>query len=135
MARALINVPRKARRGEVIEIKTLLSHPMETGIAVTMWAARFRATSSAGLCASTMERKYSRPNCSPQSLPTPSYRFSRSPLKAARWSSGGPTITATLKRRQRASRSNDCGLEHLRLRAWAVLLTFSTVSNRLACLR
>jgi sulfur-oxidizing protein SoxZ len=31
MARALINVPRKARQGEVIEIKTLLSHPMETG--------------------------------------------------------------------------------------------------------
>jgi sulfur-oxidizing protein SoxZ len=31
MARALINVPRKARRGEVIEIKALLSHPMETG--------------------------------------------------------------------------------------------------------
>jgi sulfur-oxidizing protein SoxZ len=31
MARALINVPRKARPGEVIEIKTLLSHPMETG--------------------------------------------------------------------------------------------------------
>ena len=31
MARALINVPRKARRGEVIEIKTLVSHPMETG--------------------------------------------------------------------------------------------------------
>jgi len=31
MARALINVPRKARRGEIIEIKALLSHPMETG--------------------------------------------------------------------------------------------------------
>ena len=31
MARALINVPRKARRGEIIEIKTLVSHPMETG--------------------------------------------------------------------------------------------------------
>ena len=30
-ARALINVPRKARRGEVIEIKTLVSHIMETG--------------------------------------------------------------------------------------------------------
>ena len=30
-ARALINVPRKARRGEVIEIKTLISHVMETG--------------------------------------------------------------------------------------------------------
>ena len=31
MARALINVPRKARRGEIVEIKTLFSHPMETG--------------------------------------------------------------------------------------------------------
>ena len=31
MARALINVPQKAKRGEIIEIKTLMSHPMETG--------------------------------------------------------------------------------------------------------
>ena len=31
MARALINVPQKAQRGEVIEIKTLVSHAMETG--------------------------------------------------------------------------------------------------------
>lgn len=31
MARALINVPPKARRGEVIEIKALVSHAMETG--------------------------------------------------------------------------------------------------------
>jgi sulfur-oxidizing protein SoxZ len=31
MARALINVPAKAKRGDVIEIKTLISHPMETG--------------------------------------------------------------------------------------------------------
>src|SRR6476661_8817933 len=31
MARALINVPAKARPGEVIEIKTLISHQMETG--------------------------------------------------------------------------------------------------------
>ena len=30
-ARALINVPKTARRGEVIEIKTLISHVMETG--------------------------------------------------------------------------------------------------------
>ena len=28
---ALINVPRKARRGDIIEIKTLMSHVMETG--------------------------------------------------------------------------------------------------------
>ena len=31
MARALINVPSKAKRGEIIAIKTLISHPMETG--------------------------------------------------------------------------------------------------------
>jgi sulfur-oxidizing protein SoxZ len=31
MAPARINVPRKAQRGEVIEIKTLVSHSMETG--------------------------------------------------------------------------------------------------------
>ena len=31
MARTLINVPPKAKRGEIITIKTLISHIMETG--------------------------------------------------------------------------------------------------------
>jgi sulfur-oxidizing protein SoxZ len=31
MARALISVPKTAKRGAVIEIKTLISHVMETG--------------------------------------------------------------------------------------------------------
>ena len=31
MTQALINVPKTAKRGEVIEIKALISHPMETG--------------------------------------------------------------------------------------------------------
>jgi sulfur-oxidizing protein SoxZ len=31
MARALINIPSKATRGDVITIRTLISHPMETG--------------------------------------------------------------------------------------------------------
>jgi sulfur-oxidizing protein SoxZ len=31
MAKALIRVPQEAKKGEVIEIKTLISHPMETG--------------------------------------------------------------------------------------------------------
>jgi sulfur-oxidizing protein SoxZ len=31
MPSALINVPKKAKRGEIIEIKTLMSHVMETG--------------------------------------------------------------------------------------------------------
>lgn len=31
MARPLVNVPKTAKRGEVVEIRTLVSHPMETG--------------------------------------------------------------------------------------------------------
>jgi sulfur-oxidizing protein SoxZ len=31
MARALINVTKAAKRGEVVEIKALISHPMESG--------------------------------------------------------------------------------------------------------
>ncbi|MBI3372089.1 MAG: thiosulfate oxidation carrier complex protein SoxZ [Betaproteobacteria bacterium] len=37
MAGALINVPASARRGEIIEIKTLVSHPMETGYRRTQY--------------------------------------------------------------------------------------------------
>jgi sulfur-oxidizing protein SoxZ len=31
MARTLIHVPTTARKGEVVEIRTLIAHPMETG--------------------------------------------------------------------------------------------------------
>jgi sulfur-oxidizing protein SoxZ len=31
MARTLVNLPPKAKRGQIIEIKTLISHVMETG--------------------------------------------------------------------------------------------------------
>ena len=31
MARALVTMPANAKRGEVIEIRTLIAHPMETG--------------------------------------------------------------------------------------------------------
>ncbi|HEX2552537.1 MAG TPA: thiosulfate oxidation carrier complex protein SoxZ [Microvirga sp.] len=31
MARTLINVPKTAKAGEVVEIKVLIAHPMETG--------------------------------------------------------------------------------------------------------
>jgi sulfur-oxidizing protein SoxZ len=34
MTQALVSVPAKARRGDVIEIKTLIAHPMETGYRV-----------------------------------------------------------------------------------------------------
>jgi sulfur-oxidizing protein SoxZ len=39
MARALINAPARARRGAVIEIKTLISHVMETGFRYTQTGA------------------------------------------------------------------------------------------------
>jgi sulfur-oxidizing protein SoxZ len=31
MARALVTMPARAKRGEIIEIRTLIAHPMETG--------------------------------------------------------------------------------------------------------
>jgi sulfur-oxidizing protein SoxZ len=34
MTRALINAPKTARRGEIIEIKAMIAHPMETGYRV-----------------------------------------------------------------------------------------------------
>jgi sulfur-oxidizing protein SoxZ len=40
VASALINVPARARRGEVVEIKTLVSHPMESGHRRTQDGAR-----------------------------------------------------------------------------------------------
>ena len=39
MAGALINVPQRVKRGEVVEIKTLVSHPMETGYRRTQLGA------------------------------------------------------------------------------------------------
>lgn len=32
MARTLITVPASVRRGDVVEIRTLIAHPMETGV-------------------------------------------------------------------------------------------------------
>ncbi len=34
MARALINVPAKAKRGDIVPIKALIQHPMESGYRV-----------------------------------------------------------------------------------------------------
>ena len=39
MASALVNVPARAKRGEVIEIKALISHAMETGYRRTQLGA------------------------------------------------------------------------------------------------
>ncbi len=39
MARALIHVPQTAKRGEVVEIQTLISHVMETGYRIGVTGA------------------------------------------------------------------------------------------------
>ena len=39
MASALINVPPRVKRGEIVEIKTLISHTMETGFRRTQLGA------------------------------------------------------------------------------------------------
>lgn len=39
MSRALIKVPASAKRGEIIEIRALVSHPMETGYRHTQLGA------------------------------------------------------------------------------------------------
>jgi sulfur-oxidizing protein SoxZ len=39
VASALVNVPARARRGEIIDIKALVSHPMETGYRRTQLGA------------------------------------------------------------------------------------------------
>jgi sulfur-oxidizing protein SoxZ len=39
VASALINVPERAKRGDIIEIRTLVSHPMETGFRRTQLGA------------------------------------------------------------------------------------------------
>ena len=41
MARILINLPARAERGEIIEIKTMIAHPMETGYRLGPTGAAF----------------------------------------------------------------------------------------------
>jgi sulfur-oxidizing protein SoxZ len=40
VARAIVTVPAEAKRGEVIEVRTLIGHPMETGFRVDGGGAR-----------------------------------------------------------------------------------------------
>ena len=40
MARAIVDVPAEAKRGDVIEVRTLIGHPMETGFRVGVDGAR-----------------------------------------------------------------------------------------------
>ena len=75
MARALINVPAEAKRGEIIEIKTLISHPMETGYRRTRRRA-IRATSSVASSAPMTARRSFAPSSIPAIAANPFIAFS-----------------------------------------------------------
>ena len=110
MARALINVPTTAKRGEIIEIKALISHPMETGFrpgrdGSTDPARHHQDVSSAPITA----RRYSAPTSSRRSPPIRSSPSPRSRPRAARSPSAGPATAARRRPRRRRSRSNELG--------------------------
>src|ERR1700674_3896449 len=76
MARVLINVPARAKRGEVIEVKTLISHPMESGYRVgTNGALIPRDIITLFTCTYNGEEIF-RAALSPASAPNPSIAFS-----------------------------------------------------------
>ena len=107
MARTLINVPPKAKRGDVVEIKTLISHEMETGYRpdnvgrlvprdiITLFVATYNG------------EEIFRADFHRRSPPTRSSRSSRSRPKPGRSSSNGRATTALRRAKARASRWNE----------------------------
>ena len=74
-ARALINLPKTAKRGSVIEIKTLISHVMETGYRHSTEGRRSRATSSRRSPPSMRVRRSSRRTLYPAIAANPFVTF------------------------------------------------------------
>ena len=107
MARVLINLPPRAKRGEIIEIKTLIAHPMETGYRLDSQVPRSRAISSTALCAFITVTRYFGPSCSRRSPRTRSLRFSPLRPRAASSPSPGPATTARRRPRSGKSPSNE----------------------------
>jgi len=82
MVRALIHVPSTAKSGEVIEIKTLISHVMETGYRIGVTGAPIpRDIIDQFVCTYNGEEIF-RAQLSPPSPPIVSSRFSPSPQLA-----------------------------------------------------
>jgi hypothetical protein len=103
MARAIVTVTQTAKRGDVIEIRTLIGHPMETGFRVTGEGARIPRDLIRKLTC-----RYNGASCSVRSSFPPSRRIrssrsTRSRPRAAPWRSRGKATTASP--RPRRSRS------------------------------
>ena len=63
MARVIVNVPAPAKRGEVIEIRTLVGHVMETGFRRTQTGELIPRDIIPASSAPTTARRCSAPNC------------------------------------------------------------------------
>ncbi len=115
MAPALINVPSKAKRGEIIEIKTLMSHIMETGYRhtptgeviprdiITHFTCRYNGVEIFRADLFRLSRR------------TRSSHSSRQRPKAARSIFNGPATRAFRKPRPQASPSNELCPRHCRM--------------------
>ncbi len=75
MSNILVNAPKTARRGEVVEIKALILHPMETGFRPGPNGRIIRATSSSASPRPGTAPRSSRWRCRPRSRPTRSSPF------------------------------------------------------------
>ena len=118
MARALINVPRKARRGEIVEIKTLISHPMETGYRRDNVGNPIpRNIISRFVCMYNGTEVF-RADLFPAVAANPFLSFFTVATESGTLSFSGRTITATLKPRRPASRSNERGARKFALALW-----------------
>ena len=99
-----VSVPKKAQRGEVVTIRALISHPMETGLrldAFNLWVPlriveEFNCSFGGESCAS---------GPIPRSPRTPTSRSTPGPRKAASSRSAGSTPTAPSSPTRPASRS------------------------------
>ena len=75
-ARALINVPAKAKRGEIVPIRVLISHEMESGLPAQRHGRSSRATSSRSSSAPITASRCSAPSCFPAMSANPFIAFS-----------------------------------------------------------
>ena len=107
MARVLINLPSRAKRGELIEIKTLIAHPMETGYRLDSTGAAIpRDIISRFACTYNGDEIF-RAELFPAIAANPFIAFSPPRPKAASSSSAGPTTTARRRPRPGRSPSNE----------------------------
>ncbi len=110
MARALIHVPATAKNGEVIEIKTLISHSMETGYRIGVTGTPIpRDIIDDFVCTYNGEEVF-RAKLYPAIAANPFISFFTVATESGTWRSPGPTSTARRKCKPPRSPWNEPGV-------------------------